>query len=202
MKRLIAFAAICLLALSGCATSMIGKDFDEQHLEKFEIGKTTFQEAKNALGIPEKSEFTSRGNWLHRWLMIRNTIVPAGAFTTGQMDRKEIILVFDGKTDLLLAAVKMDGVNVSTEARRRLTPEISSQPQIQTQSARQPNAPVKTGRHSYTVENLPEVRACNQYPVARLTAQGAGVESYNVECVNGDVLSVRCESTGACRVLR
>lgn len=57
------------------------------------------------------------------------------------------------------------------------------------------------GRYNYEAENLPEVRACNPYPPVSLVAQGPGFESFTVPCVNGDAVSVRCES-GGCRVLR
>lgn len=59
----------------------------------------------------------------------------------------------------------------------------------------------KVGRYSYSVEQLPDVRACNPYPVASLNAQGAGFESFTVACTNGDAVSVRCEG-GGCRVLK
>lgn len=63
-------------------------------------------------------------------------------------------------------------------------------------------APVaKRGRYSYTVENLPEVRSCNPYPVPRLDASGAGFEKYTVLCADGDALAVRCDNVD-CRVLR
>ncbi|MBS0477185.1 MAG: hypothetical protein JSR28_18820 [Proteobacteria bacterium] len=75
----------------------------------------------------------------------------------------------------------------------------------QGQTAAQSAAPVKPkhkiGRFSYEAEQLGEVRACNPYPAANLTAQGAGFETFSVACTNGDALAVRCESTG-CRVLK
>lgn len=57
------------------------------------------------------------------------------------------------------------------------------------------------GRHSYTVENMPQVRSCNPYPAPRLDASGAGFEKYTVLCADGDALAVRCENE-VCRVLQ
>ncbi len=68
-------------------------------------------------------------------------------------------------------------------------------------AAAEPAPVAKRGRHSYTVENLPEVRACNPYPAARLDVAGAGFEKYTVLCADGDALAVRCDNV-VCRVLR
>lgn len=57
------------------------------------------------------------------------------------------------------------------------------------------------GQFSYQAERLPEVKACNPVPAAKLSGKGPGVESYTVACSNGDLLSVRCEFSN-CRVLR
>lgn len=59
----------------------------------------------------------------------------------------------------------------------------------------------KPARYSYTVEQMPESRACNPYPVARLDASGADFEKFTVLCTNRDALTVRCDSSG-CRVLQ
>lgn len=64
-----------------------------------------------------------------------------------------------------------------------------------------PEIVAKRGRHSYTVENLPQVRSCNPYPVPRLDAAGAGFEKYTVLCADGDALAVRCDDE-ECRVLQ
>lgn len=59
----------------------------------------------------------------------------------------------------------------------------------------------EASKFSYQAERLPEVKACNASPTAKLIGRGPGMESYSVACSNGDLLSVRCEF-GNCRVLK
>jgi hypothetical protein len=57
------------------------------------------------------------------------------------------------------------------------------------------------GKDSWTVERLPEIKACSVTPRAVLSGKGPGFETYNVACSSGDVLAVRCKF-GNCRVLK
>lgn len=58
-----------------------------------------------------------------------------------------------------------------------------------------------SGRDAVQAEQLARSNSCSTQPKASLTASGAGFETYNVPCANGDALAIRCEF-GNCRVLR
>jgi len=73
-------------------------------------------------------------------------------------------------------------------------------PQFEPVSERQ-TTNQEVGAFASSVRNLPEVRACNQYPVPQLNVKGNGFEKFTVTCSDGDALSVRCDRTG-CRVLQ
>ncbi len=57
------------------------------------------------------------------------------------------------------------------------------------------------GEASYHVERMPEVKACNSQPTAKLASTAPSTEVYTIQCSGGDVLMVRCEFR-SCRVLR
>lgn len=65
----------------------------------------------------------------------------------------------------------------------------------------QPTAPAIGGKETYQAERLAKEQSCSTAPRAALLARGAGFETYNVPCSNGDALTIRCEF-GNCRVLR
>lgn len=86
-------------------------------------------------------------------------------------------------------------------------PVVMMQPPVVQQVSTQPVAmqpPVlqeQIGQDAGAVEKLARNQSCHPDPRARLTAKGAGFDTYSVACANGDALSVRCEF-GNCRVLR
>ncbi len=95
-------------------------------------------------------------------------------------------------------------IPVATPATIALTPVASTAEAPKVASAISPlttGVASKTGQSSFTVEHLPDVRACASQPQAVLTAKGPGFESYTVACSDGNALAVRCDS-GNCRVLR
>lgn len=58
-----------------------------------------------------------------------------------------------------------------------------------------------TGKDTLQAQAVARAQACSAQPVAGLTANGPGFETYSVPCSNGDALTIRCEF-GNCRVLR
>ncbi|MDR3055231.1 MAG: hypothetical protein LBU53_07500 [Zoogloeaceae bacterium] len=118
MKRLIPLL-VSLFILAACATATIGTDFNDAALPAFEIGATTFAEAKAALGTPESSVLTPKGNWLHRWAYVRSDADAMGWDVKTTTHRKVVVLVFDGE-EKFLGIVQLDGINLSAADRKRL----------------------------------------------------------------------------------
>lgn len=64
------------------------------------------------------------------------------------------------------------------------------------------NPPAKpTGTDSYVAERVARDAKCNATGLATLVAKGPGYESYSMQCMNGDVMMIRCEM-GNCRALK
>jgi hypothetical protein len=78
---------------------------------------------------------------------------------------------------------------------------VSAMPANRPPAAATPVQRDQIGQESYQIERMAESKACAAQPYARLIAKSSGVETYSVDCLNGDSLTVRCEF-GACRVLK
>ncbi|MDR1890134.1 MAG: hypothetical protein LBQ81_12280 [Zoogloeaceae bacterium] len=125
MNRLIPL--LCsLFLLAACATATIGTDFNDAALSTFEIGATTFAEARAALGTPESSALTPKGNWLHRWAYVRSDANAWGWSVQTTARRKLVVLVFDGD-EKLLGIAQLDGIDLSAADRKRLAAKPQAQ---------------------------------------------------------------------------
>lgn len=78
--------ASCLVAVTamatngGCATSNIGKDFNDANLSRMEVGRATVDEAKALLGAePIDVIRTPKGSWAYGWRYIH---APSNGFNT------------------------------------------------------------------------------------------------------------------------
>jgi len=58
-----------------------------------------------------------------------------------------------------------------------------------------------SGVDAFTAEKVAKNSQCSQTPTASLASKGAGFETYSVPCVNGDIITIRCE-LGNCRTLK
>jgi hypothetical protein len=61
-------------------------------------------------------------------------------------------------------------------------------------------AAVGTSKYLFNAERLAKDRGCQQ-PAAALGVASAGYETFNVACVNGEPMVVRCDY-GSCRELK
>ena len=108
--------ALGMSLIVGCASSEIGRDFNESQITNFQKGQTTFKEATALLGPPSNSQLTAKGNWLHAWSFIRAEAVVIQSSVTHD---KSMTLVF-GPDEKLLGIIQYKGFNLAEPDRARL----------------------------------------------------------------------------------
>lgn len=108
--------ALGLGLIVGCASSEIGKDFNEAQLVNFQKGQTTYKEAAAQLGQPSNSQLTAKGNWLHSWSFVR---AEALVVQTSVTHNKSMTLVF-GPDEKLLGIIQYKGFTLPESDRTRL----------------------------------------------------------------------------------
>lgn len=180
---------LCALAVTGCATKNYGR---QGNLTDYERSTMTCREIELESAkvhgfldhVDKESEFDGR-----------SVLSFLGDFGIGNLMEKSSAQESATARLAQLQEARTKRNCDSTAAAEQSVVITSNQPVFNTQKPR------KTGRDSYTVEHMPETRACNPYPTAELAGQEPGIETYSVACTNGNVLAVRCELTG-CRVLK
>ena len=97
----------------------------------------------------------------------------------------------------------VEQIQPAATATMTTTPSPSGFAGVQTPSTQEirPAVVRQTGTFAVEAERVARAQNCAATPVAVLTAKGAGFESFNVTCSNGDVLAITCE-IGACRALK
>jgi hypothetical protein len=106
----------------------------------------------------------------------------------------------DGYTGAFLGRECRDrGGKRDTASTAGSVPEQTAPVQLVQQSPGQSSRQI--GTFVVGAERVAREEKCSSTPVAVLTAKGAGFESFNVSCANGDVLAIRCE-LGNCRALK
>lgn len=200
MKRIVVAGLAVLVSATGCATKNYGRQgeltsYEMSTLSCREIDLETARVHGFLSHVDKESQFDGRsvlsflGDFGVGNVMEKSNAVDSATTRLAQLQ--------DLRTRRRCGAVAaapetrpgIPGANVVAAA----TPDLAS--------TSEPKPPTQFGRYTYAAENLPDVRSCNPYPIAKLSAQGPGFEKYTVVCTDGDALSLRCEG-GGCRVLK
>jgi hypothetical protein len=184
-----------LILLAGCATKYYGRqgdltDYERRTLTCREINLEMAKCDGFSAHVDRESEFDGRsvlsflgdfglGNVLEKSAAIDSANVRKGQLESLRSDRQCNVAAID---------VQTTGVAALT------SPAVPAFP-------RSPGTPAFVGEDRLQAEFFAKAQGCNAQPRAVFNAKGPGFETFTVECVDGEALSIRCE-WGNCRALR